>query len=76
MPQFLGLSWHPALDKFISEHMMVEEAASKQGAGYISGQSEGSSRSPTLYYAVLWTTEKSFIAYNIPYILLRAANDP
>ena len=46
--QFLGLSWHPALDKFISEHMMVEEAASKQGAGYISGQSEVSSRSPTL----------------------------
>ena len=48
MPQFLGLSWHPALDKFISEHMMVEEAASKQGPGYISGQSEVSSRSPTL----------------------------
>ena len=39
--QFLNVPWHPALTKFISDHMMVEVGDSKQGSKkYIHTQSE------------------------------------
>lgn len=42
--KFLDLPWHPALTKFISDHMMVEVGDSKQGSKkYIHTQSEISS---------------------------------
>merc|ERR1712126_719268 len=42
--KFLRIDWHPTLDKFIRDHMMMKESDSKQGTNkYIHTQSEVSS---------------------------------
>ena len=52
--QFLDLPWHPALTKFIADHMMVEVGDSKQGSKkYIHTQSEV--RLMREYTDILWT---------------------